>query len=247
MKEFPIRKNLVNFEEPLHCFEIDCENNEELEIFDNAIGFKFFKEERYANDFINGKFQTKPMDWYARLENKGKPYYDSKEGMCSYLQKIDTTKEYQTFKHIDGKELIFFTKKAEQEANKQGKTLNGCILQYEAPLSNHIFCFTWCYYDDIEATFGDGKAISELEQFGHYIVWFLIKDLFRSCSKDTKCQFLGGGSVVYSDTLSKHYLIKKEKFKNQHEFRLMFLESGSEPLNHEIEPFEIKRVGKIII
>lgn len=235
------------FKEPLRYLEFDHKNDETMKQFDSIVGFKFFKKECYADDFTKGKFRTMPMDWYAKLENKDQPYYDPEEGMCSYLQKIDIKKEYQVFEHMDGKKLIFFTGKAERDANKQGETLRGRLLQYDAPLSNHIFCFTWCYYKDIDATFKDGKAISELKQFGNYVVWFSVKDLFKNCSKDTKCQFIGGGPVVYSNTLSNHYLIKREEFKNQHEFRLIFLESQSEPLDHEIEPFEIKQAGKIII
>lgn len=247
MKEIIMSKNLGDFEEPLHCFEINHEDNEDMKIFDGVIGFKFFKEERYADDFIKGKFRTMPMDWYAQLENKGKPYYDPEEGMCSYLQKIDITKEYQVFKHMDGKELIFFTGEAERDANKRGETLKGHLLQYKAPLSNHIFCFTWCYYNDLESTFKDGKAFSELKQFGKYVIWFSVKDFFKNCSKDTKCQFIGGGPVSYNDILSNHYLIKKKEFENQHEFRVMFLENQAEPLDHVIEPFCGKQAGKIII
>ena len=247
MKETIISKNLGDFEEPLHCFEFNPESDEDMEILNGVIGFKFFKKEHYADDFIKGKFRTRPMNWYAQLENKGEPYYDPEEGMCSYLQKIDITKEYQVFKHIDGKEFIFFTGKAEQEANKRGETLKGHLLHYEASLSTHVFCFTWCYYNDIRSMFNDGKAISELKQFGNYVVWFSVKDFFKNCLEDTKCQLMGGGPVMYSDTLSHHYLIKKKEFENQHEFRVMFLEDLSEPLDHTIEPFKNKRAGKIVI
>lgn len=247
MKEIVINKNLGRFEEPLYCFEFDYKSEEDMKIFDGVMGFKFYDKECYADDFIKGKFQTRPAWWYAREENKGNPFYDPEEGMCSYLQKIDITKEYQIFEHIDGKELIFFTGAAERDANKRGETLKGKLLQYEAPLSNHIFCFTWCNYNDLEFTFKDGKALSELRQFGKYVVWFSLKDFIKNCAEDTKYQLMGVAPIIYSDTLSNHFLIKKKEFENQHEFRIIFLDNQSNPLNHIIAPFQKGQAKKIII
>lgn len=233
------------FGEPIKNYAIDYTKEEDLKIFNGLIGFRAFDKEKYADDFIKGKFRTMPINWYSKIESLDDHRCDPEEGLCTYIKKIDLNKKYQIFKHLDGKEFVFFTQEAEKYLNQRGETLKDSFLEYKVPLSNHILCFSWCYYENLDEVFKDGKVLRELKRLGDYIIWFPIKELFVKCCQDKKYKLFCCSDIKYNDSLSNHFLVKKEIYKNQREFRFMFMESNDGPLYHNIGRF--KEAGKIII
>lgn len=232
-------------DKPREFGEIECsqthyilDNNEEdLSIFNGMVGFRVFDKEKYADDFINGYFRTQPLNWYAQEENKNKPFYDPEEGVCDNLFEIDLSKEFQVFNFLDGQKTLFDTKGAEIWANKNGFSLEDYFLYFQNSLSNHALCFTWCYFDEIKKFFEDGKVLAELRKFGPYMIAFSIKELFSKCNIENN-HIICGGKVIYNDKLSNHFLVKKEKFQNEHEFRFLFNDNEPKPIFHQITPFK---------
>lgn len=214
-------------------------------MFNGLVGFKFFDREEYAREFLQGRFITRPADYYSREENSKNPSYDPEEGFVSYIAEIDTSQPHQIFHHLDGKNYVFMGELAKEALKKDNKDINDYLLCYKAPLSNHIFCFAWCYYNDVENIFSNEDVLKELKTFGNYVVRFSVKEFFKKCSDEQGYRLLGGGPVFYSDSLSNHFLIKKERYKNQHEFRFLYLDSDPEVRHHNITKLE--KAGMIVL
>ena len=69
------------------------------------------------------------------------------------------------------------------------------------------------------------------------MIAFSIKELFSKCNIENN-HIICGGKVIYNDKLSNHFLVKKEKFQNEHEFRFLFNDNEPKPIFHQITPFK---------
>lgn len=211
-------------------------NTTDLNVLNGILGFKFFKEEKYAKDFQSGKFRTMPLSYYSKQEHSNQPFYDPNEGVCSYVIPIDIKKEIQKIHYLDGSENIFLAKAAEDEANKSGYSIKDSYLVYEKNLNCHVFCFAWSYFEDVENLFSQSDVVQDLTKFGKYCVAFSIRDFFDACLKNN--DIILGSNVIYKDGLSNHFSIKKTCYKNEHEFRFLFKNTEENAVFHETKPIK---------
>ena len=195
---------------------VEVDANNIVDELNGIFGIRVFDNLEYAKEFCKGKFLTRTLSFYANLQETD-PRYDPAEGFFEQIVKVDINKSSQEIPSIFNiNKLTFFT----DIAKNNGFDLKDKLLFIEHKSDTQALC-TYAWPSNQINTL-DKSVVANMLAKGNFAVLYKIPDLAKNIIE--KCQdFLTAGFVLYNDNYSKHPFIKSSKYKQEHEFRFLFL------------------------